>query len=79
MPVVDRIEHEYAGKLRVVRVDVNDPASRALMNQYRFPGTPYLVFANAAGEVVLRRGGARSVETIRTELEAVVAKLINID
>ena len=27
-PVVDRIQLEYAGKLRVLRIDVNDPESQ---------------------------------------------------
>ena len=78
-PVVDRIQLEYAGKLRVLRIDVNDPESRLLMNQYRYPGTPYLIFLNSSGEVVFRRGGARTVETIRAEVEAMVARSVKVD
>jgi hypothetical protein len=67
-PIVDGIEHEYAGRIRVIRVDIHLPDSRPMMNHYRFPGTPYLIFENAQGEIIFRRGGVRTVESIRNDL-----------
>ena len=73
---MDRIKEEYAGRLQVLRLDVNDPASQPTMIKYRYPGTPYLVFVTADGEVVFRRGGVRTVDAIRKDVEAVIAKTI---
>lgn len=46
------------------------------MSKYRYPGTPYLVFVTADGEVVFRRGGVRTVDAIRKDVQAVIAKTI---
>jgi thiol:disulfide interchange protein len=46
---VDGLETEFAGKLRVLRVDVQDPAGSGLALRYHLLSTPTFVFFDAQG------------------------------
>ncbi len=71
-PVVNGLETRYRGRIDIQRVDVEDPASRALMQQYRVPGTPYWVLLNRDGSLAQRRGGMRAADGIDAALEALL-------
>jgi thiol-disulfide isomerase/thioredoxin len=57
-PIVDGIEREHGERLRVIRVNVQDTAGRALAGQYRFEFTPTFVLFDAGGRELLRTVGA---------------------
>ena len=69
-PIVDGLETEYAGKLAVVRLNVQDPAHRALVQQYRALGTPTFLLLDAQGQEVLRSFGRLDVQAVREQLAA---------
>ena len=69
-PIVDGLETEYAGKLAVVRLNVQDPAHRALVQQYRVLGTPTFLLLDAQGQEVLRSFGSLDVQAVREQVQA---------
>ena len=67
-PVVNRLETELAGKLTVLRVDVNSEAGRELTAQTGSRGTPTFIFYNASGAEQWRQIGSLSPEKVRASL-----------
>jgi len=64
-PIVDGIEREYGERLRVIRVNVQDPAGRALADRHHFEFTPTFVLFDAEGRELLRQVGAVDPATLR--------------
>ncbi len=56
-PVVDGLQQEYAGRLRIVRVDLLTDAGRALAARYEFSFTPFFVGIDARGSIVWKQTG----------------------
>ena len=48
-PVVDAVEREFGEALQVIRLNVQDPAGRALSQSYAFEFTPTFVLLDADG------------------------------
>jgi len=42
-PVVDRLQNQYANRVRIVRVDIHTPVGRELGTRLGFQFTPYFV------------------------------------
>lgn len=62
---MDGIEREFAGQLTVIRLNVQEPQWRALLDRYAFRYTPTFVLLDAAGTELWRTVGAvdpRAVE-----------------
>jgi len=55
-PVVDRLQIQYANRVRVVRVDVTTVVGRELGARYAFQFTPFFV-GIARGQVMWRQRG----------------------
>jgi len=53
-PVVDAVEREFAGKLKVIRVNVQDPVGRQLAGAYDLEFTPTFVLFDSQGQQVWR-------------------------
>ena len=53
-PVVDGIEGEFAGRLKVIRLNVQDPAGKALSQEYGFQYTPTFVLLDGDGHEIWR-------------------------
>ena len=68
-PIVDGIEAKYAGKLLVLRVNVQDPAGKQLAGEYSVLGTPTFIYFDAHGPELWRSVGtidaAQVAESIR--------------
>jgi thioredoxin-related protein len=63
-PIVDGIEAETAGKLRVLRVNVQDSAGEVLAREYAVLGTPTFIFFDAHGPELWRSVGTISAEKV---------------
>ena len=68
-PIVDGIEQEHAGQLVVLRVNVQDPAGKALANEYGFRATPTFIFFDAQGNELWRQVGGLDVGRVRDSLK----------
>lgn len=62
---MDGVEREFRGKLKVIRVNIQDPKGRELAEQYDFQYTPTFVFFDDKGKEVWRTVGILDVGKIR--------------
>ena len=67
-PIVEGLEKELAGKLVVLRVDVDSPAGRALTKQYGSRVTPTFIFFTPEGEEAWRQFGGLDANKVRASL-----------
>ncbi len=67
-PIVSGIEREHGEGLRVIHVNIQDPAGRALADRYRFEFTPTFVLFSADGRELLRQVGAVDPAAVRRAL-----------
>jgi hypothetical protein len=73
-PVVDGLERDLAGRLRVAHVDINDDAGRRLTARYRIRAVPAFLLLDPRGEVLYQQlGGRPDVGEIERLLAAVEA------
>jgi len=68
-PVVDAVEREFGEALRVIRLNVQDPAGRALARSYGFEFTPTFVLLDADGRELWRSVFALDPARIRDLLD----------
>ena len=68
-PAVDRLENEWRGKLTVRRVDIQSPAGKQLVAEYRIELTPTFIFFDAAGREQWRSVGGVDAAQVRISLE----------
>ncbi|OGD61018.1 thioredoxin [Candidatus Berkelbacteria bacterium RIFCSPLOWO2_01_FULL_50_28] len=62
-PVIEELEHEFAGKVRVVKVNVDEPTSQKMVEQYQVGAMPtYIVEKD--GNVVVQYVGTQSKRTL---------------
>lgn len=62
-PIVDGIERVHEGKLKVIRLNIQEPAGEALLERYDFRFTPTFIFFDENGEELQRWvGGIYSAE-----------------
>jgi hypothetical protein len=66
-PVVDGLEQELAGRLRVIRLNVQDPVGKALAGELGFRMTPTFVFFDAQGLEAWREIGRLDAARVRKE------------
>ena len=51
-PIVDGLETEYAGRVAIVRLNIDDPNTAEAKATYKFRLQPYYVLLNGEGQVV---------------------------
>lgn len=66
-PVIEEIAREYAGKLKVVKIDVDRNQAAAL--NYRVQGVPTLILFKT-GKILWRQAGALSLGQLRNALNS---------
>lgn len=67
-PVVDGIESELQGRLRVLRLDVQDREAAELMQRFEVRYTPTFVLLDGQGALLLRTVGALDPQALRAAL-----------
>lgn len=68
-PVVDRIERESEGRLKVIRLNLQDPQAADLVTEFGFVYTPTFIFIDAQGRQLWRTIGAIDPLDVRRSLE----------
>jgi hypothetical protein len=67
-PVVDGVEREFGEMLKVIRLNVQDPAGNLLSRDFGFHFTPTFVLLNGQGEEVWRSVFALDPAEIRSRV-----------
>jgi thioredoxin-related protein len=67
---VDGIERTYENRLIVIRLNIQEPVSRALAERFDFRFTPTFVFIDAAGNELWRQVGTIDPQEVQRSLEA---------
>jgi thioredoxin-related protein len=67
-PVVDGVEREHGARLEVVRLNVQDPASREAAARYGFRFTPTFIFFDELGREQWRSVGSLDPQQVRDSL-----------
>ena len=57
-PIVDGIENEHAASLEVIKLNVQDPAAKALAEEFGFRYTPTFILFDPEGNEIRRWVGA---------------------
>jgi thioredoxin-related protein len=65
---VDGIEKEFQSRLIIIRVNIQDSASRALLAKYNFQFTPTFIFFDAQGIEIWRTIGSLDAQQVRESL-----------
>ena len=68
-PVVDGLEKEFAGKLLVIRLNIQETVGRELAPVYMFEYTPTFILFDAQGNELWRQVGGLDVERVRQSLK----------
>jgi thioredoxin-related protein len=69
-PIVDGIERVHEGNLKVIRLNVQDPAGAELLERFGFRFTPTFIFFNEAGEELQRWVGGILSNEVRELVES---------
>lgn len=64
-PVVDGLEKELAGKLILIRLNIQENVGRELAPVYGFQYTPTFIYFDAQGNELWRQVGGLDVERVR--------------
>ena len=69
-PVVDGLESQFAGRLTVVRLNVQDPSAGPWLSRFAFQATPTFIFLDGSGEELWRSIGSIDPQQVAQALAA---------
>lgn len=72
-PMVHGLEQEYWGQVEFVYLNIDDPATEAVKDQYAFRYQPYFVFITPDGSVVWQWQGFAREDDFRQVLDEYLA------
>lgn len=66
-PILDQLAEKFAGKIKIAKLDVNDPNHQALAEKYEIQGIPAMkIFKD--GKIIKELIGYRPAEALEQEL-----------
>ncbi|KKR19960.1 MAG: thioredoxin [Parcubacteria group bacterium GW2011_GWE2_39_37] len=71
IPVLDEIAQKYAGKIKVAKLDVNDPDHQGLAEKFEIQGIPAIKIFDK-GEIVKELVGFKPTEELETEINNII-------
>ncbi len=71
--VMDKFKTSYKDKVKFMRVDVDDPGSESLLDQYEVSPVPTVVFLNEEGEVVSYSVGFSGENSVKEGLNKILS------
>ena len=63
------LEEKYKDKIAFIIVDVNDPESRKLIEEYRVFSIPYFIYIDSNGEIAGYDVGSNSLEYMEEKIQ----------
>jgi len=70
-PIIEEIEKEYAGKVKVVKVNVDEPTSQEMVSHYQIGAMPTYIIEKGS-QVLQQFVGAQSKKTLTEALGRVL-------
>ncbi len=70
-PIVDGLEREFEGQLKIIRLDADVPANERIQLSYGMRGHPTFLILDEAGEVSAQFIGQQTAVTLREAMTAV--------
>jgi thiol-disulfide isomerase/thioredoxin len=67
-PIVDGIEREFEGELKVIRINIQSDLGRDLRDPYQFQYTPSFIYLNGQGIEEWRQIGGLDSNKLRASL-----------
>lgn len=67
-PVVDRLERDLEGRLKVVRLSIGNRVGRQLASRYGVPGVPTFLLFDGSGTMAHYQVGSLDIELVKTQL-----------
>lgn len=71
-PIIEEIEKEYAGKVKVVKINVDEPASQTMVEKYQVGAMPTYIIEHK-GQVVNQFVGSQSKTTLTNNLNQLLS------
>ena len=71
-PVVHGLEEEYSDDIEFVYINIDDPESLPLKEQYGFRVQPHFLLVDANGEIVNQWLGSNAGEVFETAFDEVI-------
>jgi hypothetical protein len=71
-PVVNGLNSEYEGSIKVTALNAGFGEGKQLFDQFGLPGHPSFVLIETDGEVVWRAFGPQSLESLQTVISGVL-------
>ncbi len=68
------LERRYQGKVKVIRINIDDPQAQAALKKYDVRGTPTIVVLDARGRVVANVPGFPGEAALARALDNLVAQ-----
>lgn len=68
-PIVDGIEREFEGELKIIRINIQSNLGRDLSKPYQFQYTPTFIYLNDQGIEEWRQIGGLDTNKLRTSLQ----------
>jgi thioredoxin-like negative regulator of GroEL len=72
-PIVDGLESDFAGQVRVLQLDANEIENAQLQQQYGLRGHPTFALLDPSGRPVQTFVGPQTEEILREAITAVIA------
>ena len=73
-PIVDGLEAEYAGRMEVERLDIDDPSTAEAKVTYKYRVQPFLVLVDGEGSAVTSWQGYQDPATLGEALDSLLAQ-----
>lgn len=67
-PVLEGLKKQLGERVKIVKIDIDSPVNRQLVNSYQVQAVPTLMLFKA-GKMVWRQSGAMQATQIRQEIE----------
>jgi thiol-disulfide isomerase/thioredoxin len=73
-PIVDALEQQYAGRIEVLRLNVDDASTQSKAIQFGVSGIPHMILLTAGGQKAAQWIGARPMEEIEQAFDQLLGQ-----
>jgi thioredoxin-like negative regulator of GroEL len=75
VPIVDGLYRQYKGRVGLKRVNILNPASKAMMERFMFSTTPEIYLVDSSGRVLAQWDELMRAEEVAAAIDAALAAI----